>query len=670
VPFFRLRPHSMNPAGFGFAVALAVSAGGGWAQLTPNPNIGQLDINSDVTQSVRFDNFGLVRLLGTATLTNLADFTNGIPGTVMGSPPEQIANLAGHIVNAGSFSNWGSVRTGSELFGPPGPDDISLPIGTQGSFLNTGTVYNGGTFSNGGTLSNTGTFTNIGVLSSPPISGAFVNTGTFTNFGFVGTSVFAEAVRPLITNHGQFINAGAVNAHIDNTGVLEIRGGGTWQATTDQIDGLGTLTAGTWRVMAGNGTATLFIGADVSTLAALNAIGAQATVQLSGAGSRFDNLRYLERNAGWFGISDGRTFRIEAVDSNRLLNEGTIVIGPGGGFVIDDTKQLFNARGGLLQNDGTLGVRANTYPSSVNPLQNEGTLINNGSLTNAATFGNGRGTSPNDRGDFINNGSFQNLAGAMVRSEMFSQLTNHGTIVNNGSFTTYSMSGSGQYMQESGITRFDPTGSISGWTQAKTAILGGSFHAVGTLAGALVNEGTVSGTSLELTGPASGAGAWQGSVVFRGGFSPGNSPALVQAGHIGFGASNVLIMELAGAARGTQYDAIDASHVDLGGTLRMTLIDLEGSPFVIGAGLSFDLLRAASFSGDFATFDLAPLSGGLAWSSGFATLDDGSTAYRLAVVAVPEAGTFWMVLGGLPLLLAAMRRPWSRRDAGPRIAAA
>lgn len=186
-----------------------------------------------------------------------------------------------------------------------------------------------------------------------------------------------------------------------------------------------------------------------------------------------------------------------------------------------------------------------------------------------------------------------------------------------------------------------------------------------TISGRVTNNGLIDGPTgagefLVFDDEVKGIGAFTGNVRFSDGYSPGASPALVQLGTVEFDDTNVLTMELAGAVRGSEYDAIDATGtVKLGGTLRVLLLDAGGVAFAPLAGQRFDLIRATAISGSFLAMVLPGLGNGLAWESGVLADGTGQTL-RLSVVAVPEPAEWALLLGGL-LLVGLVRRGVTRR---------
>jgi T5SS/PEP-CTERM-associated repeat protein len=113
----------------------------------------------------------------------------------------------------------------------------------------------------------------------------------------------------------------------------------------------------------------------------------------------------------------------------------------------------------------------------------------------------------------------------------------------------------------------------------------------------------------------SGAGQFFGSgtATFTGGYTPGDSPAIVSfEGGVAFGGDNVLTIELGGTTPGMQYDRLQvAGGLALDGTLQITLID----GFAPAAGNSFDILNWSALSGTFSSVSLPTLGGAKTWNT-------------------------------------------------------
>jgi hypothetical protein len=124
---------------------------------------------------------------------------------------------------------------------------------------------------------------------------------------------------------------------------------------------------------------------------------------------------------------------------------------------------------------------------------------------------------------------------------------------------------------------------------------------------------TSTGSNTVFFGEVRGAGNFTGTgtTYFEGGYSPGNSPALItHEGSVVFGSLNTVTMELGGTARGAQYDAIDvAGKLTFGGTMNVPLIDT----FQPQHGDAFNLFDWGTTSGTFSTVNVPALNTGLAW---------------------------------------------------------
>ncbi|QDT67441.1 hypothetical protein MalM25_03390 [Planctomycetes bacterium MalM25] len=115
------------------------------------------------------------------------------------------------------------------------------------------------------------------------------------------------------------------------------------------------------------------------------------------------------------------------------------------------------------------------------------------------------------------------------------------------------------------------------------------------------------------SGLVSGAGNifGSGTVTFNGGYSPGDSPALVTVENgAAFGGANTLFMELGGVMPGAEHDALDvAGTLAVDGTLEVSLVNA----YAPSAGDSFDLLDFGSLTGAFDAVNLPALTGGMSW---------------------------------------------------------
>lgn len=165
----------------------------------------------------------------------------------------------------------------------------------------------------------------------------------------------------------------------------------------------------------------------------------------------------------------------------------------------------------------------------------------------------------------------------------------------------------------------------------------------------IINQGLIVAPSqfneaLTFTGHVTGAGNYQGNIVFLGNYSPGNSPAaVIFDGNLTLGPDNVLTMEIGGTAPGTGYDTLHVTgNLLLGGTLNIVFIN----GFTPGSTDSFQFFSAGSIGGSFAQLILP---------EGFYAAGDvlNGGAFTLAV---PEPATIALLAGLSALALAALRR--------------
>jgi hypothetical protein len=124
----------------------------------------------------------------------------------------------------------------------------------------------------------------------------------------------------------------------------------------------------------------------------------------------------------------------------------------------------------------------------------------------------------------------------------------------------------------------------------------------------------VEGGQFSFTGGTLTIHTFSGDLTNQGGtLAPGNSPGTtVITGHYTQQSGGTLAIELAGTARGSQFDGVDiGGDLDLAGTLNVTLID-GYSPEL---GDHFDILDwGGTQTGTFDTLLLAELDAGLGWN--------------------------------------------------------
>ena len=129
---------------------------------------------------------------------------------------------------------------------------------------------------------------------------------------------------------------------------------------------------------------------------------------------------------------------------------------------------------------------------------------------------------------------------------------------------------------------------------------------------------------------------------------------------MGLGLNSHTLMEIAGLARGTEYDAFNiGGDLLLGGELELSLYDLGSGLFSPELGDSFDLFMAETITGGFDLWTTAMLGGGLDWQLDFLADAIGSMdVVRLSVVTgstVPIPPALWLFGSGLLGLVAIAR---------------
>jgi RNA polymerase sigma factor (sigma-70 family) len=193
-----------------------------------------------------------------------------------------------------------------------------------------------------------------------------------------------------------------------------------------------------------------------------------------------------------------------------------------------------------------------------------------------------------------------------------------------------------------------PSALTTGVPIALTIPAGAAYAAAGSLDGRVINQGYMvaseSESPLYLTGLVSGRGSYTGSVVFAGGFSPGNSPAAVAVENAVLAPTNTLTMELSGLTPGSQYDQILISrNLFLGGNLDVELI----YGFKPRFGQSFILFNG-DFSGEFSQITLPSLDRDLQW-------DTDSLYTTGSIHVVPEPATLPFLVLAATLLIRCRR---------------
>ncbi|MFN6044285.1 MAG: beta strand repeat-containing protein [Verrucomicrobiota bacterium] len=212
-----------------------------------------------------------------------------------------------------------------------------------------------------------------------------------------------------------------------------------------------------------------------------------------------------------------------------------------------------------------------------------------------------------------------------------------------------SISGNGSVLiAGAGTTTLSGTNSYTGLT----TVSGGTLAVNGSVAGAMT---VASGATLQ------GSGTISGATTVSGNLNPGNSPGLLTfANSLTLDSTAITTMEITGAARGTEYDAINVGgSLTYGGTL---ILDFSGETYTEGV-YSFNLFDFVGSSGGFSDMSLAGIySGSFTDNSGIWGLTDGDNNWSfnqgdgvLTFTVVPEPNVA-MVAGSLALMAMLRRR--------------
>ena len=344
---------------------------------------------------------------------------------------------------------------------------------------------------------------------------------------------------------------------------------------------------------------------------------------------------------------------------------------------------LFTVQGtGTLAGDGTvagsvvnLGTVLPTNLTVAGSFSNQGLVAGSGTL-NAAVANASTGQLRSGAGDLLRiNGASHSNAGVIdIRAGGEQQYS--GTLAN---------AASGRILLNDAVLRLNSGATNAGQVQVS---FGGAtvYGSVATTAGGKVILSGNSQTTFfdahtvesggELRVSAGSTGVFFGAVTqrtgalftgtgtkfFEGGLSIGASPGLgLDAGSVNFGVGNLYTAEIGGtnactaacetnaALRDSSFDKyIVAGHLAFGGTLKL----VSWAGFTGQIGQSFDLFDWGSSSGSFSSIDAT----GLSLASG-AVLDTSHlyTAGVLRVTAVPEPGTWALLLCGIGVLLLRLR---------------
>lgn len=523
------------------------------------------------------------------------------------------------------FATFLSVGDGKELTTPTLTVAGSSTLSVGGGRVEVQTLNNqgrtnvtAGVVDVGTRLNNNGTLAMGG--GSITGSGSIANIGSLTGAGNLSLS-------------GSFINSALVRPE-GGTLTLHASGGVTNSGLIDLQPGSRLHVVEAWN----NQGQVQLAGGALS--------GGQVQNGSTGLISGFGLIDGPVTNAGLLSVSGGSL----SITGNVLNSGITHLAGPG--------NQITGA--GLLTNTGTVQGAGNVGMRVANSgtLEAIGGTLSFSALANTNTAagilvaGTGgkllmtQGLATNAGLIQLDGGTYDNAGVA---------LSNAGRIVGDGTLRAGTITNTNQIAFSFGASSI--AAPITNQTGAKLIISNG---AQATFAAAVANAGELrvsAGGAANFFGLVSGAGTFTGTgqARFEGGFSPGASPALVEINFdVFYGSDSPILMELGGTTPGNCAQCSDK-------IVFKGMVTLEGGPLNVvwwndyhgQAGDSFDLFdfKEDGLTGTFGTVNLPTLDTGLLWRTEKLYTDG-----VLSVAAVPEPGTWAMMLLGGGALLAYRRR--------------
>jgi len=616
-----------------------------------------------------------------------------------------LANIAGTITNDGVLSvdsTSGVTRlylagdttlngTGQTVLGDRAQNFIASSSGNR--IL---TIGSGHTVRGGGNLGSTSygaiNIVNQGTILADAASGMSAYVDTINNAG--GTLQVATGSRFALTGgalsggslqgvSGARISGGGVFSNFQLTGALSV-------GNSDLANIAGTVTNdGVLSVDSTSGVTRLYLAGDTtlkgSGQTVLGASGNNHLASTSSSATLTIGSGHTVRGGGNLGsISYGAI---------NLINQGTILADAATGM--SAYVGTFNNAGGTLQvaNNSRFTLAGGTLSGgSLHGTSGAriggGGVFSNFQLTGALSVGNSdlaniAGTITNDgvlsidsnsgvtrlylAGDTTLHGTGQTVLGASSNNHLVSASSSATLTIGTGhtlrgggnlgstSYGAVNLVNQGTVLADNGVMRFytgqatDNQGRLEVISGAELNAQSSAAGIVQTTAGAsTIVNGLLRANTLTLNaGTLQGSGTVQADVLNLGGtINAGNSPGKLSiTGDLTLGDDSLLLVEVAGATRSTQFDWLAVTgNVTLDGDLRL---DFLGYTPQVGQQFSFLTTSSGSVSG---RFDNARANG---WGLSLQYDEHSVTA---TVTAVPEPGTWALMLLGAAGLGAWVRR--------------
>lgn len=594
---------------------------------------GTLQFNQQGTLTITRDIYGS----GTLSLTNMGTLNLDPRVTDLSAPANTVVldmttsassgllrirsgtgNLRVGNIGDGTLNVTGGRVTNSNGYLGYYDSGVGTATVSSGTWANSGELYVG--FEGTGTLNVTGgsvTNTNgsLGVVAGS-VGTATVSSGMWTNSG--NLTVGASGTGTLTMNGGLVTVGGTLSQ--GGAGTIQLNSGGTLQigtGTTGGVLGVSTL--------ANNGT-LVFNRSDASTYSGI----------ISGTGA------VTKKGGGTLTLTGQTSF------TNGLgATAGRLIVGSA------SSLNGFSTTGNLTVASGaTLDLKSQGL-AYVNGLS----ILSGGTIL--AANGISLGAGANVVGSGAVSGAVSAVRGSRIECD-------YGKLVVGDSSSYVGFDSDGRlYTNANEVELLDRNLAVLGsLTQLGLGSRGGTLRAAngmlleqgknlvgrGTVYGNFVNQGDVYGdgstTGQEIVFAAGSTVSGNGSftnALFRGTYSPGNSPAITSLQDGGFAQTSTLLIEVGGTQAGSQYDQVqDASTLSLGGgSLNVVLTN----SFVPAPGNSFQILRYGQLSGDFGAVNLPAFDNGLGWQRL-------TTGTSMTLVAAPSAVSIDVAAGSKTLAAA------------------
>lgn len=601
---------------------------------------------------------------GTVTLSGANTFTGGSTltlGTLVLGASNRLADTGAVTVSGGSFDLGGF------------SDTVGVVTLSTGSIINgtlTGSSYAAQSGTVSAVLAGTGALTKTGA-GTVTLSGANTYSGSTTiDAGILATSGadrIATGNSVTVNASGTFqLGGNQTLAGISGSGAIDI-GNHILTTGASSTTFAGTISGNGALVKSGAGTLTLSgvntyhgdttVSAGTLILANANALARDAVLTLAAGATLTVNQRTFIGALDQAGGSINGAG--ELVSTLTLTNSGSLnaVLADG----VDFAAGILKRTSGVT----TVGA-ANTFTGTVKVQGGTLRLAQGGSFNSASTL-------------VLSDGATMDLDG---KSQGFSEVTGTAGTVALGSGTLT--------IHDATNTNFGGvitgTGSVTKTGAGRLELTGtNTYTGVTTIQnGELKLNGSLATSALSVAAPAtlSGTGTIAGDVTITGTHTPGNSPGVQTiGGNLTYASGSLgIVWELAGntaalADRGTVYDGIDVGgDLTVVGSSPVNLVfDLAGSTvdwsdtfwdtdklgtdgwlLLDVGGVAYDANNLSIVLLDYLDSQGQLLSEVRA-NGAFSLQQVGSDIY-LTYAAIPEPSTYGLILGGLALVGAAVRR--------------